>query len=89
MTARYGVTILPSALGELARLPQRERRRIIGKIDRLAIDPRPHGVTKLKGHQDHYRIRAGDYRIAYAINDGARTVMVDRIGHRRDVYRGL
>ena len=60
--------------------------RIISALHALADDPRPHGVKKLKGYRDYWRIRVGDYRIIYTIQDDRLLVVVIRIGHRRDVY---
>ena len=84
--ASYRVLLKRSAVKELEVLPLTDRRRIAGKIQRLERDPRPPGVEKLSG-QDRYRLRQGDYRVLYAVDDGARTVTVVKIGHRRDVYR--
>lgn len=55
---------------------------------RLPENPRPHGALKLSG-RDMWRIRASDHRIIYEIDDDAQIVRVVRVGHRRDVYRGL
>ncbi len=60
--------------------------RIAAAIEALADEPRPHGVVKLAGRDD-FRIRVGDYRIVYAVDDAERVVLVARIAHRRDVYR--
>ena len=60
--------------------------RIISALYALADDPRPHGVKKLKGYRDYWRIRVGDYRIIYTIQDDRLLVVVIRIGHRREVY---
>lgn len=60
--------------------------RIISALHALADDPRPHGVKKLKGYRDYWRIRVGDYRIIYTIQDDRLLVIVIRIGHRREVY---
>jgi len=87
--ATYTVTILPSALGELAELPRHDQKRIKERIDRLAADPRPPGAKKLKGKSDLFRLRSGNYRIIYSIEDVRLIVLVIRIGPRRDVYRGL
>lgn len=62
------------------------RDRIRSAIDGLAMDPRPHGVVKLAGRDD-YRIRVGDYRVVYAVDDGELLVLVARIAHRQEVYR--
>jgi mRNA interferase RelE/StbE len=62
------------------------RNRIQTAIDDLATDPRPSGAVKLAGRND-YRIRVGDHRIVYGIDDPSRVVLVARIAHRREVYR--
>jgi mRNA interferase RelE/StbE len=62
------------------------RDRIRAAVDSLATEPRPVGVVKLAGRDD-FRIRLGDYRIVYAIDDHDRLVLVARIAHRREVYR--
>lgn len=62
------------------------RERIGAAIDALAVEPRPPGVVRLAGRDD-FRIRVGDYRIVYAVDNAARLVLVARIAHRRDVYR--
>jgi mRNA interferase RelE/StbE len=64
-------------------------RRIVEKIDALQHDPRPPGVRKLMGSDMDYRIRIGDYRVVYQINDRARTVLICGVGDRKDIYRGL
>jgi len=55
----------------------------------LRDDPRPRGCKKLRGGTDTYRIRIGDYRAVYDVDDEARTVLLLRVRHRREVYRGL
>lgn len=86
----YRVTIGATARRELSGLAVALRRRIGGVIDGLAIDPRPPGSRLLAGKPDEriWRVRTGDYRILYEIRDGEQVVLVIRIGHRRDVYRG-
>jgi mRNA interferase RelE/StbE len=84
--ARYSVFIQPSAAKELEKLPVEQRRRIGKKIRSLADEPRPYGCEKLSG-DDLYRIRQGDYRVVYSIEDKVLVVLVVRVGHRRDVYR--
>lgn len=83
----YAIHVLPSAERELRRLPRPDLSRIIRRIDALASDPRPHGVQKLRGSTDRYRIRQGVYRILYRIDDQARIVFVYSVAHRRDAYR--
>lgn len=73
---------------EMMRLSAQERKKLASKIDGLASDPRPTGCLKLKGRSEElWRIRSGDYRILYAIDDVIRIVDVRQVGHRREVYR--
>lgn len=85
----YRVEFLSSALRELSRITEPFRSRIIDRVERLADDPRPSGAKKLHGHAAMFRIRIGDYRVVYEVADAIRIVTVTRVGHRRDVYRGL
>lgn len=85
----YKITILPAALWQLADLPKLDQKRIREKIDRLAENPRPPGVKRLQGQRDYWRIRVGDYRIVYLIEDERLQILVIRIGHRREIYRAL
>ena len=84
--ASYRVLIKRSAGKELEELALKDRRRIVERIRGLASDPRPAGCEKLSG-EEKYRVRQGDQRIIYGINDRDSTVTVAKIGHRRDVYR--
>lgn len=84
--ASSSLLIKPSAAKELEDLPARDRKRAVSKIQRLATEPRPVGAEKLSG-QEKYRIRQGDYRILYLIDDVETSVVIVRIGHRSDVYR--
>ena len=70
---------------QLKKLPKQIAQRIEERIGELADEPRPNGCLKLTG-QESYRIRVGDYRIIYEIEDDILTVLVVKIGHRRDVY---
>ena len=83
----YRVELKPSAVRDLTVLQRRDRVRGARKIDALAANPRPPGVQKLKGAQDLWRTRTGDFCIIYAIQDDALVVLVIRIGYRREVYR--
>ena len=85
----YRVEIKPQAEKSLGRLPNPQRRRVALAIDDLARNPRPAGCAKIIGAQDAYRIRVGDYRVVYEIEDRVLVVYVVRVGHRKDVYRGL
>jgi mRNA interferase RelE/StbE len=82
----YAVEILPSAAHAVAKLDRAIQRRIARRIDRLAEDPRGDAV-KLRGADDIWRVRVGDDRILYAIEDERLVVLVVKVGHRRDVYR--
>ena len=84
--ASYKLQIKPSAVKELEALPPKERRRIVSRIQKLATDPRPSGSERLTGQQ-LFRVRQGNYRILYAIEDAELVLVVVKIGHRRDVYR--
>lgn len=84
--ANYRVFIKPSAVKELQALPRRDRQRAADRIRRLSGAPRPRGVEKLSG-LERYRLRQGDYRIVYAIDDREKAVTVFKVGHRREVYR--
>ena len=83
--AEYKITIKPSALKELDGIPKKIVQQIVKRIKQLGINPRPVGCQKLSG-QEAYRIRQGDYRVVYGINDTTKTVDVVKIGHRREVY---
>ena len=78
--------IKPSAAKELENLRRKDRARIVQRISRLAAHPRPPGCEKLSGH-DQFRVRPGDFRVVYSIDDAEPSVLVVKIGHRRDVYR--
>ena len=84
--ASYRLLINPSAAAELEALPVKDRKRIAAKVQRLASNPRPNGTEKLSA-QDRYRLRQGDYRVLYSVDDTTETVMIVKIGPRRDVYR--
>ena len=86
MTASYSVLTKRSAERELRKIPKVDLRRITTRIQGLALQPRPPGCEKLSG-EERYRIRQGDYRIVYAVDDESRIVEVVKIGHRREVYR--
>jgi mRNA interferase RelE/StbE len=81
----YAVSILRRAQKELGQLSSPSFERVCDAIRSLAGNPRPPGCRKLVG-RDGWRIRVGDYRVIYAIDDPARTVLVLHVGHRRDIY---
>ena len=83
----YRVEFVPSAARAFRKLDHRTQLRVGRKIESLADDPRPEGVKLLAAEERIYRLRAGDSRILYQINDKVLVVLVVAIGHRRDVYR--
>lgn len=83
----YRVEIKESARKALADLPKADQKRIQVKIDALGEVPRPHGVKKVKGPEGFLRIRVGDYRVIYLVQDQVLLVLVVRISHRREAYR--
>ena len=84
--ANYKLLTKPSAGKELEVLPMKDRKRVVAKIQRLAIEPRPPGCEKLSG-DDKLRIRQGNYRILYTVNDANQQIIIVKIRHRREVYR--
>ena len=84
--ASYSLLIKASAAKELEATPKKDRTRLAARIGALATTPRPPGSEKLSG-EEKYRIRQGDYRILYLIEDASSTVTIVKIGHRREVYR--
>ena len=85
----YQVIISASALTTLRKLKGEIKGRLNEAILALGENPRPHGVEKIKGGSELYRIRIGDFRVLYQIQDKVLVVVVIRVGHRREVYRGL
>jgi mRNA interferase RelE/StbE len=83
---RYSVEVKPSARKELEALPDEFLARVVRKLDALANSARPAGCRKLKGYKDQWRIRVGDWRVVYIIDDAAKLVSVTRVAHRREVY---
>ena len=82
----YKIKIKRSAERDLKRFPNALFLRINQHILALRDDPRPPGVRKLQGDLEGWRVRVGDYRIVYQIDDDAKTVTIVRVRHRRDVY---
>lgn len=84
--ARYEVEFKRSVDKDARSIPASDLKKILLKIDSLREDPRPPGSVKLTG-EEYYRVRQGDYRIVYEIQDAKLVIVVIRIGHRREVYR--
>lgn len=87
MTGSYSLVVKRSAEKELKKLPPTDLRKVVDRLRTLTQAPRPSGCEKLSGESERYRIRQGDYRIVYGIDDAAHLVEIVKIGHRREVYR--
>ncbi len=85
----YKIEFSAAAAKALRKLPSDEVRKIGQKINRLVENPRPSGVEKLSGSEDIYRIRSGNYRVVYHIQDKILHILILKIGHRREVYRNI
>ncbi|MEM6751774.1 MAG: type II toxin-antitoxin system RelE/ParE family toxin [Cyanobacteria bacterium P01_C01_bin.38] len=83
----YTVLISKSVQKQIDNLPNDFVERVIEKIQNLATEPRPDGVVKLKGYDNEYRIRIGDYRVRYEIDDENLLIQILQCKHRKDVYR--
>ena len=85
--AKYRIELKRSAAREIEAISsKKQRQQIVSRVGSLAHDPRPPGCQKLSG-QEAYRVRQGQYRIIYTIEDDRLIVNVVKVGHRRDVYR--
>ena len=83
----YHVELASTAQRQFKKLTSNIQDKIWAVMENLALDPRPQGYKKLVSNLGCYRVRIGDYRIIYSINDKIITIFVLKIGHRRDVYR--
>ena len=83
----YSILLAPPAERQLKALAEPAQKRIVKRLRTLQDNPRPQGVNKLAGEEDLYRIREGDYRIVYTIQDKKLIVLVVKIGDRKEVYR--
>ena len=82
----YQVILEAAAKRQLKKLPQSVQETLLTQITQLGTTPRPAGCKKLKGRKNEYRIRSGNYRVIYSIEDKALIIRVIRAGHRRDAY---
>ncbi|MFM7353565.1 MAG: type II toxin-antitoxin system RelE family toxin [Microcystis aeruginosa] len=83
----YVIKISKSVQKQIDNLPNATKNRILEKIQNLATEPRPSGVVKLKNSDYEYRLRVGDYRVRYEIDDAQQIILILQCKHRRDVYR--
>jgi mRNA interferase RelE/StbE len=84
--AAYEIYFKESVEKDFRDIPKKDLKRILQRIESLAIEPRPSGCEKLTG-QERYRLRQGRYRIVYSIQDEKLTVWIVKVGHRKDIYR--
>ncbi|MGD0771452.1 MAG: type II toxin-antitoxin system RelE/ParE family toxin [Candidatus Solibacter sp.] len=82
----YLVRVKPSVRKELEALPESVLARVVQELESLGHAPRPTGCKKLKGYKDQWRVRVGDWRVVYIIDDAAKLISITRIAHRREVY---
>ena len=82
----YKVSITSRAERELKRLERPVKNRIVTALSALASDPRPLGCLKVRSEEGVWRIRVGDWRLGYQVDDNARGILVVRIAHRSDFY---
>lgn len=87
--ATYRVEWKPSAAKEIRKLPKAVILRVLVAIETLASDPNPPGVIKLRGTDHTYRLRIGEYRVVYTVEETALRIEIVRVRHRSDAYRGL
>ncbi|MFW9261714.1 type II toxin-antitoxin system RelE family toxin [Nostoc sp. CALU 546] len=83
----YEVKFSRGAKKQFRKLPIDVQQRIQTKINDLAIEPRPNGVKKLQGDDNSYRVRVGDYRVVYEVDDDVLIVTVIKVGHRSGIYK--
>ena len=83
---RYRVELAPAADRQRRKLPVDVQKRIVRALEQLETDPRPPGVRKLQGEDNLWRLRVGDYRVIYTIEDNRLLVLVVRVANRRDAY---
>lgn len=82
----YKVMLSSQARRELDRLHGDIQNRLISNIEHLAENPRPHGCLKIQGKINEWRIRVGEYRVVYTIDDSVKEILICKVGHRRNVY---
>jgi len=85
----YKLVIARSAQKDIKKLPRPTRTRVIKNIHQLRLQPRPQSSEKLKGLKASYRLRLGDYRIIYRIQNGTLVIIIVDVGHHRDIYKNL
>jgi mRNA interferase RelE/StbE len=87
--ASYHLKVKRSFEKDLRKCPDHVVKRVLRKVEQLPEQPLPKGVDKIEGSESSYRIRVGDYRVIYELNQGAKEITVFYVRHRKDVYRRL
>lgn len=85
----YSIEFRPAVLKSLKRFPKKDLVRIKKKIEELGQNLPEPDTTKMKGNNSFHKIRTGDYRIIYEIHDDRVVILIVKIGHRKDIYKGL
>jgi mRNA interferase RelE/StbE len=85
--ANYSIEVSATAEKQLRTLSQKDQISVLKRIQELSGEPRPNHSRKLRGHDNIYRVRVGNYRILYSIENKHLTIIILKVGHRRDVYR--
>jgi len=85
----YRIAVKRSAAKALKKIPKPDRKRIVEKIDSLAENLPHQDTTKMKGNNPFHKVRTGDYRIIYEIQENVLVILIVKIGHRKDIYRNL
>lgn len=83
----YKIEITTTAEKSLRKIPKKDIQKIVDAIQILAISPFPEGCRKLKGEEDIYRVRQGNYRIIYEVIEKKLIILVLKVGHRKDIYK--
>jgi mRNA interferase RelE/StbE len=89
MAVTYDIQIAPAAVRQLKKLTPQLREKVVKCLEGLSINPRPHGVEKLSQDPRFWRVRVGDYRIVYWIDDEAKVLVTLIVRHRKDAYRDI
>jgi mRNA interferase RelE/StbE len=84
--AKYKISLRKSAVKELGDIPKKDLQKVVRKIQALSANPRPQGSQKLS-QKEQYRIRQGNYRIVYSVQDEELTIYIVKLGHRKEIYR--
>jgi mRNA interferase RelE/StbE len=88
LMANYKISISLSAEKKLKKIPKKDLKKVIEKIQSLSITPFPQGCRKLSGEENIYRVRQGNYRVIYEVENKQLVILILKIGHRKDVYQG-